>query len=342
KIKLKDNAYLLGFSLNSVMAQVRAAFFGAEAQRFQRGRDEIRVWVRYDISERKSIKSLDEMQLQTPSGQRVAFQEIATYEIERGEVSINHIYGKREIKVEANLINPKESASAILDDLKIDFIPKLKAKYPSIETLFEGQNRESDKIAKSAKLVLPIVLMLIYIVIAFTFRSYSQPVLLIIMVPFSLIGVGWGHYLHGFPINILSWLGIIALIGIMVNDGLVLIQKFNINLKNKMLFDDALIEAGKSRFRAIFLTSITTVAGLAPLIFETSRQAQFLIPMAIAIAYGITIATFLTLLTLPSLLYVNNTVKRFFKWLWTGTWPTKEEVENAILELENESDELDI
>ena len=129
-----------------------------------------------------------------------------------------------------------------------------------------------------------VILLLIYITIAFTFRSYSQPLMLLIMVPFSLIGVVWGHYIHGFPINILSWLGIIALVGIMVNDGLVLVGKFNTYLKEGMKFDDALVQAGVSRFRAIFLTSLTTVAGLAPLLLEKSRQAQFLKPMAISIS----------------------------------------------------------
>ena len=347
KIELKDNAYLLGFTLNSVMAQVRGAFFGAQAQRFQRGRDDIRVYVRYDLTERKSLQNLDEMRLLTNTGERVAFHEIANYSIARGEVAINHKDGKREINLSANMVNIKDSANNILDDMKAGFIANLLDKYPSVSTDFEGQNREASKIQRSAKLVLPLVILMIYIVIGFTFKSYSQPILLLIMVPFSLIGVGWGHYIHDFPVNILSWLGIIALVGIMVNDGLVLIQKFNLNLRDGMLFNDALFEAGRSRFRAIFLTTITTVAGLAPLILETSRQAQFLIPMAISIAYGIIIATFLTLLTLPTLLSVNNFVKRvlfsaghfFAHWKWL--WPSKEEVENAVVELKNHSDDLE-
>jgi len=174
------------------------------------------------------------------------------------------------------------------------------------------------------------VLFLIYIVIAFTFRSYSQPLLLILLIPISLPAVAWGHWYHDFPINILSMLGIIALVGIMVNDGLVLIGKFNSNLKEGLKFDDALYEAGRSRFRAIFLTSITTIAGLAPLIFEKSRQAQFLKPMAISIAYGIGFATILTLVVLPLFLAFSNSVKRTGKWLWTNEKITKEEVERVV------------
>jgi multidrug efflux pump subunit AcrB len=158
------------------------------------------------------------------------------------------------------------------------------------------------------------------------------------MVPFSLIGVGWGHFFHDFPVNILSLLGIIALIGIVVNDGLVLISKFNVYLKDGEPYHEALIHAGSSRFRAIFLTSITTIAGLSPLIFETSRQAQFLIPMAISIAYGIGIATVLTLVMLPMLLSVSNGIKVHATWLWTGVKPSPESVERAIKELKSEAD----
>jgi multidrug efflux pump subunit AcrB len=156
--------------------------------------------------------------------------------------------------------------------------------------------------------------------------------LLIILIPFSLTAVAWGHLLLGFPLNILSLLGIIALIGIMVNDGLVLIGKFNSNLKEGLHFDRALIEAGKSRFRAIFLTSLTTIAGLAPLLLEKSRQAQFLKPMAISITFGIAYATILTLLALPLLLSISNNIKVGAKWLASGKPITKEEVERAVIE----------
>ncbi len=332
KINLKENAYLLGLTLNEVMTQVRGGFFGRQVQRFQRGQDEIKVWVRYERDERSSISNLDDMRILTPAGNRVPFGEIATYEIERGEVSISHLDGRREIRVEADMKNPKESATDVIAEIRNEIMPQLKAKYPTIADQYEGQNRRASKVVGSAQKVLPIIIFLIYAIIAFTFRSYSQPLLLLLMIPFSLIGVAWGHTIHGFPINILSFLGIIALIGIIVNDGLVLIGKFNSFLQEGYDFDEALIRAGKSRFRAIFLTSLTTVAGLAPLIFETSRQAQFLIPMAISISYGITIATFLTLLMLPLMLSLGNDIKVYQKWLITGKKPEKHEVERAIKE----------
>ncbi|MBX2840838.1 MAG: efflux RND transporter permease subunit [Flammeovirgaceae bacterium] len=340
KVTLKDNAYAMGFQLNNVINQVRSGFFGYQAQRFQRRRDEIRVWVRYNKDQRSSIKNLDDMRVVSPSGQRVHLSEIADYKIERGEISINHLDGKREIRIDADLKNPGvDSGPDIQQEIKAKMLPVINAQYPSVTALFEGQNREANKVTGSAGLVLPIVVFLIFVVIAFTFRSFSQPLLLLLMVPFSLIGVAWGHWIHGFPVNILSFLGIIALIGIVVNDGLVLIEKFNGYLREGMPFEKALHEAGKSRFRAIFLTTITTVAGLTPLIFETSRQAQFLIPMAISIAYGISLATLLTLVMLPMLLSTGNMTKVGFEWLISGKKPSREEVERAIKEQKSEEEE---
>lgn len=338
RLQLKESAYLLGLDLRTVMTQVRSGFFGVQAQRFQRGQDEIRVWVRYDRPNRNSINDLDDMRILTPSGERVNLKDIASYTIERGDVAINHLEGLREIRVSADLKDPSTSNTDILDDIKNNFIPQLQSKYPTITASFEGQNREATKLKSSlAQAGIPILL-LIYITIAFTFRSYSQPILLILLIPFSLTAVAWGHWILGFPVNILSLLGIIALIGIMVNDGLVLIGKFNSNLKEGMSFDLAISEAGKSRFRAIFLTSLTTIAGLAPLLLEKSRQAQFLKPMAISISFGIAYATILTLLVLPLFLSFSNTFKQKAKWLLTGNEVTKEEVERAIKE-QNEENE---
>ena len=335
-VQLKDNAYALGLDLGEVMRQIRNGFFGAQAQRFQRGQDEIRVWVRYDLENRSSINDLDEMRLITPSGDRVPFDEIANYDIVRGTESISHLDGMREIRVSADMEDPNGSSTEILEDIRTNVLPPILEKYPSITVSYEGQNREASKLSSSAAAVIPVILFLIYATIAFTFRSYSQPFLLMIMIPFSVIGVAWGHWLHDFPINVLSALGIIALVGIMVNDGLVLIGKYNSFLREGMDFKKALYEAGRSRFRAIFLTSLTTIAGLAPLLLEKSRQAQFLKPMAISISYGIAVATILTLLLLPLLISISNSIKVGGRWLKTGEKPSKEEMERAIKEKKEE------
>ncbi|MEN8817561.1 MAG: efflux RND transporter permease subunit [Nonlabens sp.] len=342
-LKLNDNAFALGLDSRTIMAQVRAAFFGREAQRFQRGQDEIRVWVRYDRDNRSSIKDLDELRISTPSGVRVPLRDVANYSIARGDVVINHLEGRREILISADMKDPNQSATDILEDIRTNIIPDLQNKYPTISPNYlSGQAREADKISSSAAYIFPIILLLIYFVIAFTFRSGTQPIMLILLIPFSFTAVAWGHWIHGFPVNILSMLGIIALIGIMVNDGLVLIGKFNSLIKDGYKFDEALFEAGKSRFRAIFLTSLTTVAGLAPLLLEKSRQAQFLKPMAISISYGIGMATLLTLLLLPLFLSFGNNMKVYIHWLKTGEKIDKTEVtsiakeQQALEDYENE------
>ncbi|MBL7472959.1 efflux RND transporter permease subunit [Robertkochia sediminum] len=341
RINLKDNAYALGLDLRSVMGQVRSGFFGTQAQRFQRGQDEIRVWVRYDLADRESIRDLDEMRILTPTGQRVPFSEIATYEIARGDESIQHLEGVREIRIEADLANPNDSATEVLATVQEEIVPQMQSLYSTVRVSYDsGQSREAGKLSKSAWKVVPIVIFLIYVVIAFTFRSYSQPLLLILMIPFSVIGIAWGHWIMGFPINILSMLGIIALVGIMVNDGLVLIGKFNSYLKEGVSYAEAILMAGKSRFRAIFLTSLTTVAGLAPLLLEKSRQAQFLKPMAISISFGIAIATVLTLLMLPVLLTMSNQIKQGTFWLKKGELPNPREVERAVKEQKLEEHEV--
>lgn len=337
RLELKENAYLLGLNLRTVMNQVRAGFFGTQAQRFQRGQDEIRVWVRYDRENRSSITDLDEMRIVTPNGSRIPLKEIATYTIARGDVAINHLDGQREIQLSSDLKDAKKvSATDVMTEIRTEIMPEILAKYPTVTPSYEGQNREAGKLLGSLRFVGLTVLFLIYVTIAFTFRSFSQPLMLLLLIPFSLTAVAWGHWIHDFPINILSMLGIIALIGIMVNDGLVLIGRFNNNLRSGMTFDDAMYDAGRSRFRAIFLTSLTTIAGLAPLILEQSRQAQFLIPMAISIAYGIAFATVLTLIMLPIFLSFSNKVKVNAKWLATGNKVPKELVERAIKEQKEE------
>ena len=158
-----------------------------------------------------------------------------------------------------------------------------------------------------------------------------------VLIPFGFIGVGWGHFIHDFQLSMFSWFGMIALIGILVNDSLVFISKFNNNLKLGLKFEDALIETGKSRFRPIILTSLTTIAGLAPLIFEKELQAQFLIPMAIAIAYGLILATLLTLIFLPAFLKIINKIRYTKEWIFTGNKLNNEEREPAIKEIHYEN-----
>lgn len=342
-LELKTKARLLGLTLQGVLSQVRQAFFGQEAQRIQRGEDEVKVWVRLAEQDRKSIYQLEELLITTPTGESYPLRELAYFEIERGTIAINHLDGQREIRIEADMANPDESAPVILANIADSILPPILVDYPDVRADFEtGQNREAAKTQASGKVVFPVIFLLMMLVITFTFKSVIQTATLVPIILFSLTGVVIGHYIHGKPLSLFSFLGIIALIGVIVNDSLVLVGKFNQNMREGMKFDEAVFQAGKQRFRAIFLTTITTVAGLAPLIFNKSFQAQFLIPMAISVAYGIAFATTLTLVALPVLLSIMNDFRRFLHTAIYNERVDKESVEPAVKVFRNEQDHPDL
>lgn len=330
-LKLKDKAYLLGLNVQGVMAQVRSGFFGREAQRLQRGIDEVKVWVRYADSDRESLNQLENMRIRLADGKEIPLREVADYEIARGVMAINHLDGRREIRLEADV--KSGSASALTAEIRDNILPGILAQYSSISASFEGQMEQSQKTQKSVGFVGPIILLLMLGIITFTFRSFGQALLVILIVPFGFIGVGWGHWIHDSTVSLLSFFGVIALIGIMVNDSLVLVSAYNNLLKEGKLVKEAIYEAGISRFRPIILTSVTTVAGLAPLILEKSFQAQFLVPMAIAIAYGLVVATYTTLVVLPVGLLSMNHLRVNMRWLWSGKKPMSNTVEPAVKEI---------
>ena len=331
-INLKEKGRLLGLTISEVIKQIRYAFFGYEVQRFHRGRDEVKVWIRYDRSERTSIQNLEDMLLTTQNGNRIPFDEVADYQISRGASSIHHLNGKRTANLSADLRNENDAEVEVLNYIKDNIVSKVLAKYPGISMESRGQSERAGKVTGSIYSTLPYILILMYIIIAFSFRSYSQPIILLIIVPFNIVGIAWGHWIHGVNLGIFSYIGIVALVGIVVNDGLVFIGKFNGFLRKNLAFKEAMIKAGKSRFRAILLTSITTVAGLAPIILDTSRDAMFLRPMAIAITYGIVIGTLITLLMLPLMLSFSNSIKFFLTWLVSGKKVPREFLERAIKE----------
>ncbi len=331
-ITLKEKARLLGLTPQIVLSQVRAGFFGSEVQRLQRGLDEVKVWVRYEDEDRSSVGKLEEMRIRLANGQEYALGEVADFEIERGIVAINHLDGQREISITAD-VNEKASVSDITTDIQQNVVPNILQKYPSVTAMYEGQNRERMKSVQSMQATLPVILILMMAVIVLTFRSFWQMVIVFLLIPFGFIGVGWGHYIHGHQISLLSILGIIALIGILVNDALVFVTAFNQNMRAGKPFMDAVYDTALSRFRPILLTTVTTVVGLVPLILEKSFQAKFLIPMAISIAYGLLMITIIILVILPVLLVVLNMCKRYLLWLWEGKKPTHESVEPAVKEM---------
>lgn len=329
-ISLKEKARYLGLNLQEIVGQVRSGFFGSEVQRLQRGRDEVRVWVRYDQADRSDITKLEDMRVRFLDGREFPLSEIANLEIDRGVISINHIDGKREIKVESDVASDDVSVSDITTNLKEEVLPRLLADYPSVSALFEGQNREQEKSVVSMQKTGPVILGIMFFIVALTFRSIGQTTVVFLLIPFSLIGVIWGHWLMDAPISLFSALGVIALIGILVNDSLVFVSTYNTLLQEGKAQMEAVFEAGVSRFRPIVLTSFTTFAGLAPLLFEKSLQAQFLIPMAISVSYGLLAVTVVNLVLLPVLLIIVNRFKVYATYAWNGVKPSFEAVEPPI------------
>ncbi|MEM7106175.1 MAG: efflux RND transporter permease subunit [Bacteroidota bacterium] len=328
-IDLKEKALLLGLSVQDVLSQVRSGFFGSEVQRLQRGEDEVRVWVRYDKEDRSNIGKLENMRIRTPGGGEFPLSELANFSVQRGVIAINHIDGKREIKVEADVADPNASVSDLTANIQGVIVPAVRQEYPSVGFIFEGQNREQEKSAKSMQRVLPIIFILMFAVIALTFRSISQTIMVFALIPFCMIGVIWGHYIMALPISLFSILGVIALIGILVNDSLVFITTYNNMIKRGEDQMEAVFQAGYARFRPILLTSVTTVLGLGPLMLNKSFQAQFLIPMAASVAFGLLAATVILLIVLPIFIILANRYKVYTLFLWEGEKPAYEEVEPA-------------
>ncbi len=329
-ITLKESALYLGLNLQEIVGQVRQGFFGSEIQRLQRGRDEVRVWVRYRKEERSSINDLENMRVRFTDGREFPLREIVDLNISRGVIAINHFNGKREIKIDADISNRDVSVSDITSNLENVIIPKILAGYPGVSASFEGQNREQAAARSSLTTALSLAMILMFFIIALTFRSISQTLVVFAIIPFSMIGVGMGHYMMGLPISMLSILGVLALIGILVNDTLVFVNTYNDLLREGKPQMEALYEAGTSRFRPIILTTLTTFAGLAPLLLEKSTQAQFLIPMAVSVAFGLLVVTVIILLLLPILLIVTNRIKVYALYAWEGVKPSYEMVEPAV------------
>ncbi len=332
-ITLKEKARYLGLDLQDIVGQVRSAFFGAEAQRLQRGEDEVRVWLRYGENSRRSIADLNRMRIRLPNGGEYPVSEIVNLEPQRGVIAINHTDGRREVKVEADVANNGVSVPDVNELVSETIIPQVLADYPGVSTVADGQVRNQQKTFASVTIVIPVALALMFFVVALTFRSIGQTVVLFFLLPFGFVGVVFGHWLMGIPISLFSFLGIIALVGIIVNDGLVFIATYNDNLRSGMPMMDALNDAGRSRFRPILLTSVTTFAGLAPLLLEQSRQAQFLIPMAVSVAFGLMASTVVLLLLLPALIILLNRGRVNMRRIFSGEKVEYHEVEPAYKEL---------
>ncbi len=338
EINLKPKAYQLGISYRDIILQVRHAFWGYEAQRIQRGKDEVKVWVKYDLSNRRSIGQLEQMKIRLANGKKYPLCELVNLRVVNGVSSIRHLDFKKEIQINASLSNSNVSVPDLLESINKNIIVPILRKYPEVKVSFDGQNRQTQKMARSAKKSLPVILLLMFAIVILTLRSVTQSLLVYAIVPLAFVGVVWGHFIHGMPISLMSAMGMIALIGVMINDSLVLINALNINLKNGMKYREALLDAGQSRLRPIILTTLTTVVGVAPMVLETSMQARFLVPVAISLAYGMLMATTTTLILLPVTLVIVNNMKTSIQSFFKGRKLTNEEVEQAIKQKKYEMD----
>jgi multidrug efflux pump subunit AcrB len=309
KLFVKPAAEAYGITLIDLARQVRQAFYGEEAQRIQRGRDDVRIMVRYPEDQRRSVGDLEDMRVRTANGGEVPFSVVADAEQGRGFSSIRRVDRQRAINVTADVDETQGNASEVLADLKATALPAILADYPGVSYTFEGERREqADTMAGLVRGFL-FALLAIYALMAIPFRSYIQPLIVMSIIPFGLVGAVWGHVIMGLDLTILSMFGLVALTGVVVNDSIVLVHYVNRRRAEHGDLLKAVHEAGLARFRPIILTSLTTFAGLTPLLLEKSVQAKFLVPMAVSLGFGVIFSTVTTLVIVPCVYVILEDVK---------------------------------
>ncbi len=309
--KVRPEAQSLNLHAADIARQVRQSYYGAEAIRQQRGRNEVKVMVRLPREERISEFHLEEMILRTPDGGEVPLHEAVTLERGRADTSIERRNGRRVVTVSAD-VRPRSQAVRVTEVLNSDIIPNLRDRYPGLSFSYQGRQADRAESIQSLLRGLLIALIIIYAMLAIPLNSYIQPLIIMLAIPFGLVGAVIGHVIMGYSLSVLSLFGIVALSGVVVNDSLVLIDFANRRRKKGLMAVDAIQDAAIQRFRPIMLTTLTTFGGLAPMIFETSRQARFLIPMAISLGYGIVFATVITLVIVPSVYLIIDDLRKLF------------------------------
>ena len=311
QLALKPAAQMLGLDLTDLARQVRQAFFGFEVQRLLRGRDEVKVLVRYPARERQSLDTLDRMMIRTAQGVEVPFAEVAELKPGRSPAAINRVDRVRTVSITADANKELADLEAIKRDLELFLSEQIDA-YPGVVYSFEGEAKEQRDSFQGLVWGGAFVLFVIFALLAIPFGSYSQPVIVMSIIPVGVVGAIMGHWMMGMTLTIMSAMGMLALSGVVVNDSLVLVDFVNRMRRSGMPLQEAVRMAGVARFRAVMLTSLTTFCGLMPLIFEKSTQAQFLIPMAVSLGFGILFATLITLFIVPVNYLVLEDVRRLF------------------------------
>jgi multidrug efflux pump subunit AcrB len=316
RLKIKPGAEALGLTIVSLGRQVRQAFYGEEAQRIQRGKDELKVMVRYPEEQRRSIADLENMRIRTPNGDEVPFGSVADVSFGESYSSIRRQNRERTVTVSANIDPERVEPQEVIRSIQENFIPALLGRHPGIGFDLEGASEEERNFVRNLSIASLAALFLIYALIAIPLHSYSQPLIIMSVIPFGLIGAVLGHIVMGKAISMFSMFGLIALAGVVVNDSLIMVDFINNARAAGASLKQAVIDSGTKRFRAIVLTSFTTAAGLMPIMLETSLQAQFVIPMAISLSFGILFATVITLFLVPSLYLLQLDGLARARYLW--------------------------
>jgi multidrug efflux pump subunit AcrB len=309
--QIKPEGRSLGLRSREVARQIRHAYYGAEVLRQQRGRNEVKVMVRLPREERASEYNLEQMILRTPGGIEIPLREAVELKRGRAYTTIDRRNGRRVVTVSAD-VRPRSKADQITQSLLADTLPLLQQKYPGLTYGFEGRQADRRESMQSLITGLLLALVVIYAMLAVPFNSFVQPMIIMMSIPFGIVGAVTGHLIMGYSLSVMSMFGVVALSGVVINDSLVLIDFANRQRKSDMNAHDSIYSAGIQRFRPVLLTTLTTFGGLAPMIFETSRQARFLIPMAISLGFGIVFATLITLVLVPSLYMIVEDLKHLF------------------------------
>jgi multidrug efflux pump subunit AcrB len=304
KLRLREQGRLLGLTQADLARQVRQGFYGDEVQRVQRGRDDMRVMVRYPQDERRSLADLENMRLRLQDGTEIPFKEVARAELGRGYASINRADRRRIVSVTADVDQAVTTGNEVNAALMADVLPELRRQYPGLIYGFQGEQRDQKEIMGSLATSASMALMAIFALLAVQFRSYLQPFIIMSVIPFGLVGAIIGHVIMGFNLSILSVFGIVALTGVVVNDSLIMIDLINRERRAGIALTQVIGDSVTRRFRPIMLTTATTFCGLIPMMLEKSLQARFLIPMAVSLAFGVLFATVITLVLVPSLYVV--------------------------------------
>ena len=323
RLSIKPAAETLGLTLQDLGRQVRQAFYGEEAQRIQRGRDDIRVMVRYPQDDRRSLGDLENMRIRTPTGGEVPFSQVAVVEPGRGFASIQRVDRNRSVNVTASVEASVTSAGQVIGDLQARILPEVLANYPGVVYTFEGvQAEQADAIAGLQRGFI-LALLMIFVLLAVPLRSYVQPIIIMSAIPFGLVGAVWGHIILGLDVTMMSMFGLVALSGVVVNDSLIMVDFINRKRRLHMDITTAVREAGVNRFRAILLTSLTTFVGLVPLMTSRSFDAAFMVPMAVSLAFGVLFATFITLMLVPTAYLILDDLQRAMRKLFGRTEPVE-------------------